>query len=254
MIDILLILLLLYILLFLLSIFLQDNSIVDVFWGTWFVLIALLSYSIWEQKSMLQHLVTLFIVIWWSRLSYYIFLKKLLHKWEDTRYARWRKEWKYFYVRSFFQVYILQGILLLIIAAPIFIVNFSTAVSSSVFITVFWCVLALGWLLYEVIADRELSHFKKTKQAWEILSIGLRKYSRYPQYFWESVFWLGICILASQVSLFAFIGWGMITFLLCCVSGVPLLEKRYEGNKKYAEYSKKTPIFIPNFFHIFMKK
>jgi len=67
------------------------------------------------------------------------------------------------------------------------------------------------------------------------------------------MFWLGISIIASQVSIFAFVGWILITFLLRYVSGVPLLEKRYEGDKKYAAYSKKTNIFFPDWTPIFKK-
>ena len=68
----------------------------------------------------------------------------------------------------------------------------------------------------------------KTKKKGQILTEGLRKYHRYPQYFGESIFWLGISIIASQVSIFAFIGWIVITIIVRYVTGVPLLEQRYE--------------------------
>lgn len=237
-----------YLLLFLYSIQLRDNSIVDIFWGVWFIIIILTSYFVSDIRSISQYVVSFLVILWGVRLSSHIAYKKRKHSWEDPRYARWRASWKYFYIRSFFQVYMLQWVLMCIIAIPLFALYFFENYSSHFLLTALWTCISLLWLLYEAKADRELSVFKKHKKSWEILTSWLRKFSRYPQYFWESMFWFGICVIASQVSILVFVWWGMITFLLRYVSGVPLLEKRYEGNKEYAEYSKKTPIFIPNFF------
>lgn len=60
------------------------------------------------------------------------------------------------------------------------------------------------------------------------------------------MFWLGISIIAFQASLAGFVGWIIITILVRYVSGVPMLEKRYEGQKNYEVYSKDTPVFFPN--------
>jgi steroid 5-alpha reductase family enzyme len=248
MIETIFILFILYAILFILSIKLQDNSIADIFWWLGFIVIATMSYYFSESKSLIQGITTLLIMIWWIRLISYIGRKKCSHSWEDARYARWRKEWKYFYLRSFFQVYMLQGVLMLVVAAPIFLINLYTSAFQNYIISFLWLGIALIWFFYEVRADNELSLFKKTKKPWEILITWLRKYSRYPQYFWESMFWFGICVIASQISLWAFIGWVTITFLLRYVSWVPMLEKRYKWNTTYKVYSKKTPIFIPNFF------
>ena len=38
-----------------------------------------------------------------------------------------------------------------------------------------------------------------------------------------------------------------ITILVRFVSGVPMLEKKYEGNKDFEAYSKNTNAFIPWF-------
>ena len=77
---------------------------------------------------------------------------------------------------------------------------------------------------------------------------GLWAYSRHPNYFGESVFWLGISMMGAQVSVISFISFLTITFLLRYVSGVPMAEKRYENNKEYVDYKKKTPPMIPNIF------
>ena len=60
--------------------------------------------------------------MWSLRISIHIGKKKVSKRGEDARYAQWRKEWKYFYVRSIFQVYLLQMILLLIVSLPLYVI------------------------------------------------------------------------------------------------------------------------------------
>lgn len=238
-----------YIALFLLSLRIRDNSIVDIFWGIGFIIIAIMGYLLGTNTAVWNSILTLLILAWGIRLSTHIARKKCSHSGEDARYRKWREEWKYFYTRSFFQVYLLQWVFMCIIALPIFMMNFYAQQETGLsFITLLWACIALAWLWYEIKADRELSSFMKVKKPEEILTSWMRKYSRYPQYFWESMFWFGICVIASQVSMIAFVWWAVITYLVRYVSWAAMLEARYEGNKKYEAYSKKTPIFIPNFF------
>ena len=238
-----------YILLFLLSIYLKDNTIADIFWGSGFILIAWISYFLSDMHQV-QLFLTLLITVWWARLTIHIWSKKLSHAWEDARYARWRESWKYFYLRSFFQVYILQGFLMILIAFPLYAHLFFEIKTYTIWVLILWVLLAMFWLIYEIIADTELKQFMKTKKSWEILTWGLRKYHRYPQYFWESIFWLGISITAVFYSPLVFAGWIIITFLLLQVSWVPLLEFRYRNHDAYQKYAQYTPIFFPHYLRI----
>ena len=65
-------------------------------------------------------IVLLIVSFWGIRLSYYILKRKLVIKKEDPRYAEWRSNWKYFYFRSFFQIYILQMLIMFVIAFPLY--------------------------------------------------------------------------------------------------------------------------------------
>lgn len=254
MIEILLTLLGLYALLFILSVWLEDNSIADIFWGAGFVIITTMSILMLERIVISQLILCALITIWGVRLTMYIWRKKSHHSWEDARYAKWRKSWKYFKIRSFFQVYILQWVLMSLVGTPIFILNLAIKPELNIYLTLSWGIIALAWLYYEITADRQLAGFMKIKKKWEILTTGLRRYSRYPQYFGESMFWFGICLIAAQVSIFAFLWWIVITLLVRYVSGVPMLELRYKWQQNYEEYSKTTPIFVPNFIKILLKK
>lgn len=235
-----------YILLFQLSIALKDNSIADIFWGLGFLQVAIHAIVLSGTRMASQVLFTILIALWSLRISSYILSKKWIKKGEDPRYARWREQWKHFYLRSFFQVYLLQGVLLFIIAIPILLIN--TTPPPVGVVTVGGLCIALFGLVYETIGDLQLRLFIKHKKKGQIMTKGLWKYSRHPNYFGESVFWLGASIVAVQVSPLTIISWVLITFLLRYVSGVPLAEERYADNKAFQAYKQKTPPMLPNFF------
>jgi len=244
-----------FVLLFLLSLRLRDNSIADVFWGVWFVIIAVTSYALWSVSYTAQLVITLLVSAWWVRLFVNILSKKFPYDGkEDARYARWREKWTYFKTRSFFQVYLLQWFLMFLVATPILILNLSSWFEQNNVLSFLWWGIALFGLLYEARADAELAWFIKNKKKWDIFTWGLRYFSRYPQYFGESVFWFGIAVIAAQVSLLWFIGWVIITILVRYVSWVPLLEERYKWQKNYEKYSQTTPIFFPDYSKIQFKK
>jgi steroid 5-alpha reductase family enzyme len=122
---ILLTLLICYTLLFLYSLKIKDNSIVDIFWGFGFMIIALLSFFQSEQ-GLPQYVLTGLVLLWGIRLTSHIGFRKLKEGKEDPRYAKWREEWGsgwYFIIRSYLQVFLFQMILMLIVALPILVVN-----------------------------------------------------------------------------------------------------------------------------------
>jgi len=247
MIEILFLFFLCYILLFIVSIIIKDNSIVDVFWGIWFLIIASLLIYL-NQVFEISQIVTYLMIFFWSmRISVSILRKKLKYKGEDKRYATWRGEWKYFYMRSFFQVYLLQMFLLILVSIPLFVIFWWEW--SNMYINTFWAIIAIFWLLYESIADLQLQKYidLKNKKKNIIFTGWLWKYSRHPNYLWEIIFWFGITIISFQFNLYWWIGFFVITFLLLFVSWIPLKEKSYKNKINYEEYREKTPIFIPKY-------
>ena len=93
------------------------------------------------------------------------------------------------------------------------------------------------WLIgffFEVVGDYQLKKFiadknKKTK----LMTEGLWKYTRHPNYFGEATMWWGIFLISfmNTRSLIGIVGPVMITYLLLFVSGVPMLEKGMKVEK-----------------------
>jgi len=229
---------------FLLGLIKKDNSIVDIYWGLGFVLIAWYTLLRVGSYEYIQLLVTGLVSVWGLRLAYHI-LRRKIGRPEDYRYANWRKAWgKWIHLRAFFQIYVLQGLMMLLISTPILVVNLEHVERSLAYAIVGSAVWLFGFF-FEAVGDYQLKKFVKTKKPGEIMTTGLWKYTRHPNYFGEATMWWGLFIISG--SWVAIISPIVITFLLVKVSGVPLLEKKYEGQKNWEEYKKKTSVFVPWF-------
>lgn len=236
-------------LLFLISMAKKDNSIADIGWGVGFILVAFLTFFL-EPGFVVRHvLVTGLVFIWGIRLAVHILMRNK-GKGEDFRYAKWRKEWgKYFVIRSFLQVFMLQGLMMLVISYQVILVNSSEKPGLNL-LDILGLIVWLFGFLFETVGDFQLLTFKSKKENKEkIMKSGLWRYTRHPNYFGEATMWWGIFLIALSVRL----GWtavvspAVITFMLLRVSGVTMLEKKYKGNKEYEDYAKRTSAFIPWF-------
>lgn len=224
----------------------KDNSIVDIAWGTGFLVVAVISLIVSGNFAIKKLLVTVLVCLWGIRLTLHIYNRNK-GKDEDFRYANWRKSWKYFNLRSFFQIFMLQGFLMILISLSVISIN-SSPVSTLSFLGYFGIIIWIIGFLFEVIGDFQLREFVRRKKPGQIMQTGLWKYTRHPNYFGESVLWWGIYLLAlSSGSFWTILSPLLITYLLLFVSGIPLLEEKYKDNPEFIEYKKKTSMFFPWF-------
>jgi len=232
---------------FLLAQALKDNGIVDIGWGIGFIVLSTVLAFTGIEITQRQFLLYILIFLWGFRLSFHIFLRNN-GKPEDFRYANWRKEWgKFVVIRAFLQVFMLQGFFIFIIALPIIITKLSSPESLGIIEIVGAAIWLVGFY-FEAMGDYELLKFKKDpKNKGQIITTGLWKYTRHPNYFGECVMWWGIFIVSipSDYVWITIISPIVITWLLTRVSGVPMLEEKYKGNKQFEDYAKKTNAFVP---------
>ena len=235
--------------LWVLSVFLKNASIIDPFWGFGFVLIALFSVYMTGNLHARSLLVTVLVSVWGLRLSTYLFFRNLGHG-EDYRYKQFRKDFgeqRYWWV-SFFQVFLLQGVLMSIVSIPLLTV-YANAEQAQLGIADY--ALALLWLIgfiFEAGGDFQLSRFKrKAENKGKVMNVGFWRYTRHPNYFGNSVMWWALGIFGIvHGAYFSVISPMLMTFLLVKVSGVGLLERTLKQSKpQYADYIKNTSAFFP---------
>ena len=230
---------------FIVSVIKKRNDVADIAWGLGFVLLAWFSFYL-SSYSFTALLVNGLVTVWGLRLAWHIFNRNK-KKGEDSRYLEWRKTWENFYLRSFLQVFMLQGIFLFLISLPVMFINHSVSGSFGVVEIIGLLVWCLGFY-FESVGDKQLKEFvSNPNNKGKLMDKGLWQYSRHPNYFGEVTQWWGIFIIALSIpgSLFTIIGPLTITILILFVSGIPLLEKKYAGRPDWEEYKKKTSIFIP---------
>ena len=230
---------------FVIALIKRDNSIMDIAWGLGFVGIAAWMEVFYPLEN--RWLITLFVTIYGARLALFLYYRNR-GKEEDWRYANWRKEWgKYALLRSYFQVFILQGFFLFIISLSIQTPQFPLD-SLDIKIYVGILIFLVGFV-FESVSDYQLLRFKRSNPPKnEIMRSGLWKYSRHPNYFGEILIWWGLFLISSAYGRWyiAILSPITISCLLIRVSGVPMLEEKYKNNPAYQEYIRTTNALIPN--------
>lgn len=222
-------------------------DIVDIAWGGAFITAAIVSLFLGAAGN-LQTLTTSLVVVWGLRLGFYILKRVLASKIEDPRYTELRKDWKGSpAANAYFRIFIVQGILAVIVSAGVIAINLSVA-SDVTMLALVGVVIWLFGFIFESVGDAQLgSHLANPSNRGKLMTTGLWRYTRHPNYFGEAVQWWGVFVIALSVPYgwLAIISPITITFLLLFVSGVPLTEKRFEGRPGWAEYKRRTSVFLP---------
>lgn len=222
-----------------------DTSIANFTWGGGVTLVVL--YTLFATGSFLprQIMLTTMIVLWAARLIIYLYKR---YTGRDPRFASW--QWQGLKALGINIIWIFgQSIMIAIMSYPIVLVNLGHEqglTRMGIFGLIMW---VIGFLI-EMISDHQLFIFMNNPQnKGHVITSGLWRYSRYPNYFGEIVMWWGI----YAISLSEPYGWTAIitpltiTFLLVFVTGIPWIEKTMENNAEYQEYKQKTSKLIPWF-------
>ncbi|MES2628336.1 MAG: DUF1295 domain-containing protein [Bacteroidota bacterium] len=229
---------------------LDNYSIVDVTWSYNFPLSALLLYIISDGWGPRKLLITLCVCAWGIRLGTHLLVRILghLHQ-EDGRYQELRKRYGKKLKGEFLSFYGMQAASNVFLVLPFLAMTANNTPEFSVVEyagAAFWFLAFLG----ETVADRQLASFKKDpKNKGKVCNVGLWSWSRHPNYFFESMIWVGYALMAAA-SPYGWLAWlcaGSILFLLLKVTGVPMSEEqslRSRGDA-YRAYQKTTSKFIP---------
>lgn len=229
---------------FLLAVQLKRRDVVDSAWGIGFILVAWVAFSLRNNESVFSTIALLLVALWGLRLFTHIYLRNRNKK-EDYRYQQLGELVSArFWLRTFFSIFMLQGLLMLMISLPVFAVMQATN-EPITGIAILGASVWLFGILFEAIADFQLQQFLKAKKKG-IMQSGLWRYSRHPNYFGEVTAWWGAAIMALAFhEWWGILGAWTITVLILKISGIPLLEKRYANDTAYQKYALQTSKFIP---------
>lgn len=234
--------------LWIVSVIKKNASIVDPFWGFLYVILAWFYYSQIPEHSLRSYIVLSLVTVWGMRLSIFLGIRNA-GKGEDFRYQQFRKDYgpeRYWWI-SYFQTFLLQGVLAWLVSAPLLGAQKGLNAEFGVIDIIALTIWIIGFI-FEAGGDYQLTKFKsKPNNKGKLLTTGLWKYTRHPNYFGDGFQWIAFALfsVANQCYL-PILSAILMNFLLLKVSGVKLLEKTLSKSKPgYEEYVRKTPAFFP---------
>jgi steroid 5-alpha reductase family enzyme len=224
----------------------RNAGLVDIFWPL-FSLLGVAVYAIDAPAHGARAWIVIGLVAAWAvRLSGHL-ASRNWNAPEDRRYRaiRQRNEpgfaWK-----SLYLVFGLQAVLAWLVSAPLAVaIGSAEPIAGWDFAGAALAAFGIG---FESIADAQLARFKaEPGNARRVMTDGLWRYTRHPNYFGEFCVWWGLYLVALPAGG----GWTvfsplLMTALLLKVSGVALLEKDIgERRPAYRDYAARTNAFFP---------
>lgn len=220
------------------------HDLIDVAWGLGFALIAVVSLALSPDPQVLIAVLT---VAWGVRLAVYIGVRN--HgKPEDPRYVAIRSRAKGNPSLHLLKVvYLTQGGIMLFVSLPVQVAQYLPA--PPVWLLVVGVAVWLVGFFFETVGDWQLSRFKADPaNQGKLMTGGLWRYTRHPNYFGDAAVWWGLFLLAcaSWQGLATILSPVLMTWLLARGTGKPLTEKRLRKTRpEYAEYVRRTSGFFP---------
>lgn len=227
----------------------SDAGIVDAGWAAGVGALGVF-YAIFADGMVLNRvLIAILAGIWGTRLSVYLLVNRVLKGNEDGRYQMLREKWGdknqlYFFI--FFQVQAFWSVLFAIPFLPCVYVKEPPSLVFPIIAILIWLIAVIG----ESMADWQLAGFRAdVNNRGKTCRIGLWKYSRHPNYFFEWIHWFAYVFLAigSSYIWVAFSGPVIMLLFLYKITGIPYTEKCALASRgeDYRQYQRTTSAFIP---------
>lgn len=229
------------------SVAVRDTSIIDIFWGFGFVVVAWVTFLVADGSDGYRWLLAVLTTLWGLRLTAHLANRNLGHG-EDFRYAKMRERhgsrWP---LRSLWAVFWVQGTLMWVVSLPVQGGQQLGEGSPGWLAWVGVAVWAVG-LFFETVGDLQLSRFiADSSNRGKVMDQGLWRYTRHPNYFGDFSVWWGIWLVALAAGAWwTVVGPLVMSLLLIKVSGAGLLEKSLSRKREgYDEYVSRTSGFFP---------
>lgn len=228
----------------------KNAGIVDVIWALGFIPLVLIDAYLGEGALERKWLLVSMISIANLRLGWHLLRRAVhAHPEEDPRYHALREQWGNSAGWKFWLVFLLQGLIMLLLSVPFMLIanNPKPAIHALEWVGIgIWLVGLIG----EAIADGQLASFKRqAENKGKICLVGLWRYSRHPNYFFEWVQWIGIAVFALMSPFGAWMLYVpiLMLYLLTKVTGVAATEAQMlkSRGEPYRQYQQATSAFVP---------
>ncbi|MCS6806498.1 MAG: DUF1295 domain-containing protein [Acidobacteriota bacterium] len=229
---------------------LKNAGIVDIGWAGNYALIALVYAVMGDGYGPRRALVTTMAVVWGARLAAHLTARTIGQP-EDARYQHLRQQWGGNVPLKFFFFFQFQALLNVILSTPVLLASINPRPELS---PLEWlgCAVWIIAVVGESVADQQLKAFKSDPaNRGKVCNIGLWRYSRHPNYFFEWLVWVALCVFAwaSPYGFISIIAPALMLYFLLRVTGIPATEAQLLRSKgdAYRAYQQRTSAFVPWF-------
>lgn len=232
-----------------LSLRLRNAGVVDAGWALCLGFLGILYAAQGDAPLLRRVLVAGMTGVWSLRLTTHLVRDRIWGKAEEGRYQRLRNYWGTRANAWFLPFFIGQGLLASLLATPFYLAANDPRPAPAALdmgaLALFVASLSMVWL-----SDTQLAHFKsEPSNRGKTCRVGLWRWSRHPNYFFEWLTWGAFALLALPAPQGA---WGLVApalmlVLILKVTGIPPTEAqalRSRGDD-YRSYQETTSPFVP---------
>ncbi|HJC59814.1 MAG TPA: DUF1295 domain-containing protein [Candidatus Dietzia intestinigallinarum] len=233
-------------------------NVVDVTWGLGFGLVALVAvaFSCARGPASGSHalVVAALVVGWGVRLAVHIG-RQSAGKGEDPRYVEMLDKHDGLDADgtpepgpAFLRVFLLQAAAQWVVSLPLQALALAPApAGAGLPVAVAGVVLGLFGVVYEAVADAQLGAYKRDPDRPPIMSRGLWRFSRHPNYFGDACVWWGLWVAVAAT------GWGaftvvsplLMTYFLVWATGARPMDQHMSGRPGWDDYADRISFFVP---------
>ena len=227
----------------------RNAGIVDVAWAfmTPLVSCGLILFDAMPDSPR-QYIIIVLAILWGFRLGIYLY-GRVMHAVEDGRYRQMRKSSGKYAAPIIFIFFQIQATWTLLFAMPFW----AAAQNNSAGLTILDVLGIVIWLVSiagEVSSDRQLAAFRNNPDnKGKVCQIGLWKYSRHPNYFFEWLHWWAYVLIGfgSGYWWLTWLGLVVMYVFITRITGIPFTEQQSlrSRGQAYIDYQKSTNAFFP---------
>lgn len=198
-----------------------------------------------------KYLIATLVLLWAVRLAGHLLYFRCNATNREIRFRQLCAAWGSDTERKLFLLFQMHALLCVVLSLPVLVV-----MSNQVPCFTVWDTIAVGLWVFAVggvaISDLQLDLSQKNLSgSGQVCTVGLWRYSRHPNYFFEWLHWTAYAVLAVGTAQWwmAFLTIWVVLYLLLQVTGIPPSEEQALAmyGDEYRNYQRRTSAFVPWF-------
>jgi steroid 5-alpha reductase family enzyme len=227
----------------------RNAAVVDVGWAYAFTLVIAVFIIAGPAPASSWAPIAAVVVTWSLRLGTHLVDRGGATGPEEGRYRELRQRWAPRPDRAFLIFFQAQALLVAVLSIG-FVLPFVGEPVLGWPLRLVGLLIAVTGVIGEAVADRQLARFRADPaHRAQVCDVGLWAYSRHPNYFFESLVWIGYAIysLAYEWGPFAALAPAIMLFSILRITGIPPTEAQAIRSRgvRYRAYQARVSAFVP---------